>query len=346
MNAQLKSLIEDYKKTDWNFLLREDLGEHHLKEIKPHLDFIKNLIDDVVNSSHLESLLQSPRYYNLIQNLLQHFQNMRNGIIGNKDTGRNQQMVNNVLWLKTYIVENFQSLFFALKLLEEYRPGKTSDKSVPGFKQYFSSQKEWDVAVKKYISEAKKEMDQEFKKVRQVQSQLSEQTIRAEVERYGDFFKREWKNNKKLSWFFGIGLAIFSIIACWFAYYFLKFDQNIIANSSFELIIKGDIINKVFIFSIIVFIITLLKREYLALRHQFTVNKHRHNALSSHKEILNSIKKTENNSDKEISNAVLLELTKSMFSPQDTGFVKDQKNSSSDNKVVEISKSLFTTSTE
>ena len=48
----------------------------------------------------------------------------------------------------------------------------------------------------------------------------------------------------------------------------------------------------------------------------------------------------------EISNAVLLELTKSMFSPQDTGFVKNQKDSSSDNKVVEISKSLFTTSKE
>ena len=82
----------------------------------------------------------------------------------------------------------------------------------------------------------------------------------------------------------------------------------------------------------------------MALKHQYTLNRHRHNALSSHKEILSSIEKTASESDKEISNAILLELTKSMFSPQKTGFIKDQKDTSSENRVVEISKSLFNTS--
>ena len=90
-------------------------------------------------------------------------------------------------------------------------------------------------------------------------------------------------------------------------------------------------------------VLSVIKREYLALRHQFTLNTHRHNALSSHKEILSSIKKTANESDREISNAVLLELTKAMFGSQDTGFIKDQKHTS-DSKVVEISKSIFSNS--
>ena len=80
--------------------------------------------------------------------------------------------------------------------------------------------------------------------------------------------------------------------------------------------------------------------------YQYTLNKHRHNAINSHNELLDPILKTENESDKEISNAMLLELTKAIFSPQDTGFVKDQKNNSSENKIIEISKSLFNTSKE
>ena len=36
---------------------------------------------------------------------------------------------------------------------------------------------------------------------------------------------------------------------------------------------------------------------------------------------------------------MLLELTKAIFSPQDTGFVKNQKDTSSENRIIEISKS-------
>ena len=61
------------------------------------------------------------------------------------------------------------------------------------------------------------------------------------------------------------------------------------------------------------------------------------------KSLIDDYKETANESDREISNAVLLELTKAMFGSQDTGFIKDQKYTS-DSKVVEISKSLFSNS--
>ena len=50
MNPQLKTPIEDYKKTEWEKLLRGDLGEHNLKALKPDLDLIKNFIDDLIES--------------------------------------------------------------------------------------------------------------------------------------------------------------------------------------------------------------------------------------------------------------------------------------------------------
>ena len=95
--------------------------------------------------------------------------------------------------------------------------------------------------------------------------------------------------------------------------------------------------------SVIFIIISVLKNEYLAQRHQHILNQHRHNALDSHKEILDAIQKTESESDKEIANAILLELTKAMFSPQDTGFMKNSKNPSQ-SQVIEVSKSLLSTS--
>jgi len=324
MNEQLKELIDEYKKTDWKNLLREDLGDHSLKEIKPTLNFIKNLIDPLVENSDRFPLKQQNQLRNLIEQFLQHKYSIEN----HGDTGRNENIINNIIQFKDRILEECHHLYGILEIQERYGPGKSLEKKL----------KE---EVRKYQL-AMEEIEKEIKKIQQVQkNQHAEQTIRAEVKHYGDFFKKEWESNEELSVIYIKVLLIFSFIACLFAYFFLKFDLSITANSFFELIIKGDFINKVFIFSIIIFIINLFKKEYLALRHQFTLNKHRYNALSSHKEILSSIKETANESDKEISNAVLLELTKAMFDPQDTGFVKDQKSNSSENRIVEISRSLF-----
>ena len=325
MNEQLKSLIEDYKKTKWPDLLRTDLGEHNLKEIKPYLDFAKNFIDPLVeNPGKLSVNLQN----HLIQ-LLSQFIQWRGTIKAHTDTRQNQVVVNNISGFKDWILDNFSNLRIALDIQDRYSSDQVFTKPEADLKQYIS---------------ARKTIEQELKKIKQTQSQLSEQMVKSEAKFYGDFFNKEANKNKKLSTLFGVVFLLFSVFSCWFAYCFLKFDQNITADNVVELLIKGDVINKIFIFSVILLVISVIRREYLALRHQFTLNRHRQNALNSHKEILESIIKTEDKSDKDISNAILLELTKSMFSPQDTGLVKDQKSTASDSKIVEISKSLVNTS--
>ncbi len=327
MDENLKNTIEDYKQTNWGKLLKEDLGEYNLKEIKPYLDFIKNFIDPLVESSRKLSTHQQ----NLLINLLNEFMNLREQIKNHTDTSQNQTIIDSSINFKNHILDNYQHLSMALKIQQEYDPDK-----IPGKPE---------IEIKKYQS-AVKEMKEILEQARRAQSRLSEQEVKAEASRYGDFFKIEAEKNKKMSWCFGIGFLVSSLMAGGYAHWYLKFDSNIKAENFIELFIMGDMINKIFIFSIILIIISLIRREYLALRHQFTLNTHRHNALSSHKEILSSIKKTASESDKEISNAVLLELTKSMFSPQDTGFVKNQTAISSGSRIVEISKSLFSNSKE
>ena len=319
MNEQLKELIEDYQQTDWDALLKEDLGKYHLRELKPYLDVIKVFLDLVVQNIDLltESLKRQASYF------LKEFKVTKDQIHNHKDTSQNQGIIHQVIRMKNIVLDrggNFSWAFQIQKKLED----------------------DPQEVIQKY-KQARQRLDEELREFKKKRSGLSEQAIREEVSRYGDFFYEEAEKNKNLSIGYGVGLVVFSIFAMAGSYWFFYFDSNITINNIPELIVKGNLINKLFIFTIIFFIITTITKEYLALRHQYSVNRHRHKVLSSHKEILNSIEKTASESDKEISNAILLELTKSMFNPQDTGFIKNQKETSSENKVIEISRSLFNT---
>ena len=323
MNKQLIELIDKYKKTDWKKLLREDLGDYHLKEIKPILDKINNIISPLVENFQELSPNQQVQIINLLEQFFQHKYLIEN----HRDTGQNESIINNITQFKNQILDDSRILQVSLLVQDRY----SSDKSL---------EKKFKEEIKEYQL-AREGLEKELKKYQQSQSEYEGLYMSEEAKRYGNFFETEAKENRSLYRIVRRALFVFLIAFGLIAYFYLDFDQSIEAENIFELIIRGEVINKVFIFTVMIFLISLLRREYLALRHQYTLNRHRHNALSSHKEILSSIKETANESDKEISNTVLLELTKAMFSPQDTGFVKDQKSNSSENRIVEISRSLF-----
>ncbi len=326
MNEQLETLIKDYKQLDWSHLLRGDFGEKYsLKELKPHLDILKNFIDHIV--LNVDKLSESNQQD--LKNLLNEFNgNIKIRITNHTDTSQTKQLIKDIISIKDQIISNevYQRLERSVELLVKYDSTYQVDQP--------------ELEVDKYKT-ARKEITKELQKIRKIQSQYAGQIKKEEVSVYGGFFKKESENNKYLFKWFGGLFILFSVLAGWFAHCYLKFDHTIKAQNLIELLIKGDVINKIFIFSVIFLVISVLRKEYLAMRHQYTLNKLRYNALSSHKEILSSIEQTKNESDKEIANAILLELTKAIFHAQDTGFVKNSKNTGAENKIVEISKSLF-----
>ena len=315
-------ILRDYKTIDWEALLRKDMGNYNLKEIKPALDKIKKYFDFIINNkdkiNDFDSFYLKDDHNPFYESLLD-FEKLQSSIIRHTDSDKNHILI------------------YKVRELEK----KLSRKLLPIF-QYITTIQ--NIEIEKPLSEEKNKIEQKLKKLNvavetanklksEIESQHSRITKEQETSRYGDFFKKEaWKNNI-LSWCFGGFLLGGSILAAFLALELpiLKFDhEKIEANSSFvELLIKGDVINKFFVFSVILILISTIRREYFALRHQFTLDRQRQNSLSSHKEILNSIHKTANESDKEISNAILLEFTKAMVSPQDTGFLKNQSSSES-----------------
>ncbi len=89
------------------------------------------------------------------------------------------------------------------------------------------------------------------------------------------------------------------------------------------------------------YLIAHFAKVYSAEKHLYNINVQRQNALNSHKQILDSVIATESENEKEIRNAILLELTRSIFQNQETGYLKGNTNSTMPtNQIIEISKTL------
>ena len=75
-------------------------------------------------------------------------------------------------------------------------------------------------------------------------------------------------------------------------------------------------------------------RIYKAQQHNCVVNQHRHNALSTFETFVNATE------DKETKNAVLIQTTKAIFSPQHSGFAAHEKELSTSPQILEIVRSV------
>ena len=307
-----KEDIKNYNQTDWKALLRKDLAGDHLVELKPHLDIIKTFFDLCITNQVSLSFKQQSK----LKELLIEFEEKKRTIMNHNIIYTNRDIVDSVIQFKDYVIDSLSSICQFLFVKENIEKMSKDDK----YNKKFSS-----------ISE-------ELKKT---QNQVANLTLSKVASSYGDIFKKQANSNKTLSKKFGVLFYTASLLSCVVVYCFFQFDDTVQSSYAFELIIKSNLINKVFVFSIMLLIISSLRREYLALRHQFTLNTHRQNGIESHKAILDSVKETQDKKDIEISNAILLELTKAIFDPQETGFVKAQ-SSSYGNKIIEISKSALT----
>lgn len=84
----------------------------------------------------------------------------------------------------------------------------------------------------------------------------------------------------------------------------------------------------------LIFALILSAKNYGAARHNYVVNKHRNNALSSFQAFASSA------ADDQTKSAVLIQATQSIFSPQTSGYVKTDGENSPQAPVIEILRSV------
>jgi len=99
-------------------------------------------------------------------------------------------------------------------------------------------------------------------------------------------------------------------------------------------------ISKLVVFGILYFGVVWCGRMYKAQRHNYVINQHRQNALKTFETFVKAA------SDEQTKNAVLIQATQSIFSPQYTGFVAKEPEPGASPKILEIIRGVFSSTKE
>ena len=146
------------------------------------------------------------------------------------------------------------------------------------------------------------------------------------VAQHSVHFANQSDHHRKSSRIWLGATAIIGIATILFAWFSL---HNVVSNDSVYQIVRFTI-SRVLIISILSYGLVWAGRNFLAHKHNQVVNKHRQNALSTFETFVAAT------DDREAKNAVLLQATHCIFTPQRSGYLGKDSEPSSGNRFVEI----------
>jgi ABC-type multidrug transport system fused ATPase/permease subunit len=133
--------------------------------------------------------------------------------------------------------------------------------------------------------------------------------------------------NRSAKWLIATVVLAASTLAfaAWSVYYYATSASDLSTPQSVQLAVA-----KVVAFSLLYFAIVWSARMYRSQWHNYVVNKHRQNALSTFETFVKA------SSDEQTKNAVLLQATQCIFSAQVTGFVAQESDPGPSPQILEI----------
>ncbi|HWP23738.1 MAG TPA: hypothetical protein VNM15_06080 [Candidatus Binatia bacterium] len=155
------------------------------------------------------------------------------------------------------------------------------------------------------------------------------------VAQHAVHFKQEATDHldrsKKWLWATGVAAVTTLAFALWTVYFYATKAIELSTTQSVQLAVS-----KVIVFSLLYFGIVWSARMYRSQWHNYVVNKHRQNALSTFETFVKAA------SDDQTKNAVLIQATHCIFSPQVTGFVAHDTEAASSPQILEIVRGVVT----
>ena len=323
----MSAMVEEYQKIDWNELLRKDLGDHSLEITKPSLDRIKLIFDDTLSYSDLDQLPDA--FKSTLESQLNSFAHFANRIVNDfQDTSERQTWITEV---KNKEYEVYTQLSPIYNYINTFDPARNTKLTV---------------ATKKSEERIKK-LNEDLVKTEQLLQRTQKVTVESETQDYGNFFGKEAKKNKaSASWNLGLMIGSVFLTAVFSIFFLQKIEFITTENLTFfekilQTINTQDILIEFVLLSLGGYLIAHFSKVHSAEKNLYNLNTQRQNALESHKQILDSVIATESENEKEIRNAILLELTRAMFTNHETGYLKGSKDSPGPtNQIIEITKSM------
>jgi hypothetical protein len=326
LKKNLDVILNDLKVKD--LIRTEDLGrEFNFSEGKYYFDRMINLFEDfskidlgLVPFNKLEEFTQ---YSSAV---ISHFGRVLNFQISKFGENVKQERENILKFFRTNYDKYHNDIipYFSYSTIKSFDLEKRVE--------------ETNKTLNKLINESKSSIDEQRKILEESKSIL--ETIRQTaskvgVSEYASIFRDEAINNEEQAknWFKGmIVVSIFTLGVAIFSIFFLLGEK--IRTLGTPQIIQLSI-GKIIILSILYYILVLCVRNYNAQRHNFIVNKHRQNSLNTFETFVKSAGK-----DIDTKNAILLETTRSIFLAQHSGYIKQDIDTESPNKFIEIIRNI------
>ena len=318
-----QSILDRYNNLDWGNLLRGDLGDAgKLDEVKPNLDRIKNVFEKILQ--YQTTLAEVPNYEKNIESAINNFINGCNQILGPSYTNVTERpsKIAYVRQLEENVLSQLGAVFSYLQFVDPTNETKQNE-----------------------LQKRLKEVDSLTKKVEKSLEVSNKVAQKQEVVEYGNYFgemadntnANRAKNNQIAM---HISLFLTASLACVFVwgeeFASLSDQQLSIFKIIWNTIISQNVLLKIIAVSVGGYLVAHFSRNYSAEMNMYYLNKHRQNALNSHDRILESISKTEETeNDIETNNAILVQITKTIFDVQETGYLKSVSNPVPSSQIIE-----------
>lgn len=163
--------------------------------------------------------------------------------------------------------------------------------------------------------------------------QLKTTAAEVGVARYSEVFGKEAKRHARASVLWGTLTLVAAGAAAYWGYYALS--HLTLARDAGTAEIVQQSLAKIIVFTALYYGLIWCARNYGANRHNFIVNRHRQNSLSTFETFVKAAE-----GDLETKSAVLLQATSSIFSPQPSGYSSKDAEGEQPGKIIEIVRSV------
>jgi len=350
-----QEVLNKYKELNWNALLREDLGESgKLNEIDPNLQRIKNVFERIL--SYQSTLEQVPNYERTFESVLSQFIEACNTqIVTNySDVTQRQTKLAYVRQMEESYIGQLSPVFNYLQFVDPANNTKQQEleKSTKDLEQKI---KDVDILTKKVQKAV--EISGTIAEGQEVQLYGKEFERMAE----GEFFVKEFKlkdfllfklnkysflgNKQKAERnLFGMfsSLIFTAVMASIFVFgkHLILEGDGTFFQKIWNTILEQNVLLKLVIISAGGYLVAHFSRNYSAEMNMYYINKHRQLTLNSHQRILDAVRATEaSNNDAETKNAILLQVARTMFDIQETGYLKNGNSPIPTTQIIETVKS-------
>jgi hypothetical protein len=321
-----QEILNKYKELDWKSLLRGNLGESgNLNEIDPNLQRMKSVFERIL--SYQSTLEQVPTYERTFESVLTQFiEGCNSNILTSySDVSQRESKLAYVRQMEESYISQLSPVFNYLQFVDPANNTKQQELE-KGTKELEQKIKDVDALTKK------------VQKAVEVSGNIAEGQ---EVELYGKEFETMATENKErstksqsLMFFFVFITVIFACVFVFGKQITLQGTGGIFANL-WNTILEQNVLLKIFLISAGGYMVAHFSRNYSAEMNMYYMNKHRQMALNSHQRILDAVRKTETSNEPETKNAILLQVAKTMFDIQETGYLKNGNNPVPTTQIVE-----------